>query len=303
MRPSIVIVALAATALAATPRALAAQSLDTTVAVRSGARFELHDVSGSIRIQAWDRPQIRIVAQADGARVDVDASPSYVVVRTTPRGDEGDVDYRVSVPAGTPLEAHGISTDVTVSGVCGEANLTSISGDVTLRCGAGDVQVRSISGDVTVSDVRGQGGHLDIGSTSGNVDVGDVRGDVGAQSVSGDITLARVDGRDVRAETVNGDIGFSGPIHDGGRYTFRSHSGDVTVRPEGALNALVSVSTFSGDVESDWPMTINPGGGPVGPREWEFTIGSGGARLRLESFSGTIYLRRGGAAAPTGGDR
>jgi len=61
----------------------------------------------------------------------------------------------------------------------------------------------------------------------------------------------------------------------------------------------VSVSTFSGDMESDWPMTINPGGG-MRPREWEFTIGSGSAKLNLESFSGTIYLRRG---ASRRGDR
>ena len=301
MRVSIVVIALAATALA--PAALAAQSLDTTLAVRSGARFELHEMSGSVRIQAWNRPQFRIVAQSDGAHVDVDASPGFVVVRTMPRDGEGDVDFTISVPSGTPVEAHAISADVDASGVCGEANLTSISGGVTLRCGRGDVQLRSISGDVQASDVSGQGGHLDIGSTSGDVTVGDVHGDVTAQSVSGDVSLARVDGRDVRAETVSGDIAFSGPIHDDGHYAFRSHSGDLTVRPAGPLNALVSVSTFSGDVESDWPMTINPGAGPVGPRQWEFTIGTGGARLRLESFSGTIYLRRGGAAAPTGGER
>jgi DUF4097 and DUF4098 domain-containing protein YvlB len=114
------------------------------------------------------------------------------------------------------------------------------------------------------------------------------------------VALERVDGQDVRAETVSGDIGFSGSIHDGGRYAFHSHSGDLTVRPDGELSAIVSVSTFSGDMESDWPMTINPGGGPVHPREWEFTIGAGSARMSLESFSGTIYLRRGGAASRRG---
>ena len=68
----------------------------------------------------------------------------------------------------------------------------------------------------------------------------------------------------------------------------------------GISGASVSVSTFSGDMESDWPMTINPGGGRVHPREWEFTIGAGSAKLSLESFSGTIYLRRGGAASRRG---
>ena len=291
MRPTVAALALAAIAFASRP--VRAQDLDTTIAVRSGARFELNSVSGSIKIQNWSRPQIRVVAETDGARVDLDASASGVAVRTVPRRGEGDVDFTVTVPVNTPLEVHAISADVTVSDVCGEASLGSISGGVTLRCANGDVQVESVSGDVQASDVRG---HLDINSTSGDVEVQGVRGDVSARSVSGDVSLDRVDGQDVRAETVRGDIGFSGPVHDGGRYGFHSHSGDVTVRPDGDLSASISISTFSGDVESDWPMTINPGGGPVRPREWEFTIGAGGAKLTLESFSGTIYLRRGGAS-------
>ena len=291
MRPTVAALALAAIAFASRP--VRAQDLDTTIAVRSGARFEINSVSGSIKIQTWSRPQIRVVAETDGARVDLDASASGVAVRTVPRRGEGDVDFTVTVPANTPLEVHAISADVTVSDVCGEASLGSISGGVTLRCANGDVQVESVSGDVEASDVRG---HLEIHSTSGDVQVQGVRGDVSAGSVSGDLTLDRVDGQDVRAETVSGDIGFSGPVHDGGRYGFHSHSGDVTVRPDGDLSASISISTFSGDVESDWPMTINPGGGPVRPREWEFTIGAGGAKLTLESFSGTIYLRRGGAS-------
>lgn len=296
MKPIVLAVFLAAAALV--PGAVAAQSLDTTVAVRSGARFELNSVSGSVRIQTWSRPQMRVVAEADGARVEVDASPGDVSVRAEPRRGEGDVDFTITVPTGTPLEVHAISADVAAGGVCGEATLSSISGGVTLRCGAGDVQIESVSGDVDAADVRGR---LEITSTSGEVTARQVHGDVAARSVSGDVTLERVDGQDVRAETVSGDIGFSGPIHQGGRYGFRSHSGDVTVRPDGDLSATVSVSTFSGDVESDWPMTINPGG-PVGPRQWDFAIGAGGAHLTLESFSGTIYLRRGSAAPRRGND-
>ena len=291
MRPIIVLAVVPAIALAA--RAAAAQDIDTTIAVRTGARFELNSVSGSIKIQTWNRQQIRVVAETDGARVDLDASASAVTVRTQPRRGEGDVEFTITVPGGTPLEAHAISADIEVNQVCGEATLGSISGGVTLRCANGDTQIESVSGDVEATDVRG---HLEISSTSGDVEVSGVHGDVSARSVSGDVSLERVDGQDVRAETVSGDVGFSGPIHDGGRYAFHSHSGDLTIRPDGDVNAIVSVSTFSGDMESDWPMTINPGGGYVHPREWEFTIGSGSAKLSLESFSGTIYLRRGGAS-------
>ncbi len=287
MKPIVACLAVAATALGA--GSLAAQSIDTTVAVRPGARFELNSVSGTVRVRQWNRAQIRVQAEADGARVNVDAMPGMVSVRTIPRRGEGDVDFTISVPTGTALELRAISADIDVRAVCGEARLASISGGVTLDCANGDVEVESVSGDVTATNLRGR---AEIASTSGEVTVQQAHGDVTARSVSGDVTLDGVDGNDVGVETVSGDIGFTGPVHDGGHYRFRSHSGDVTVRPQGDLNASVDVSTFSGDLESDWPITITPGGA-VRQHEWQFTVGSGSARLSLESFSGTIYLRRG----------
>ncbi len=283
---------LAIAVLVLAPRALTAQSVDSTIGVRSGARFELSGVSGSVRIRAWNRAgQIRVQGESDGARVDIDAGPGSVSVRAIPHRGEGDVDFTISVPAGTPIEVQAISADVDVAQVCGSARLGSISGGVTLVCARGDVEVESVSGDVSATDLSGR---AEISSTSGDVVVRQVKGDLSARSVSGGVTLDQVDGDDVGVETVSGDIGFTGPIHENGRYRFRSHSGDVTVRPEGDLNAVVSVSTFSGDLESDWPITIRPGGRIHG-QEWEFSVGDGSARVNLESFSGTIYLRRGAA--------
>jgi DUF4097 and DUF4098 domain-containing protein YvlB len=290
MKP-IAVLALAVVATALAAPTLGAQSLDTTVAVRSGARFELTSVSGSVRVRSWSRSAIRINAESDGARVNVDASPGVVSVRAIPRRGEGDVDFTISVPAGTGLEIHTISADIDAGGVCGDTRLASISGGITLVCGNGDVAVESVSGDVSATDIRGS---IEIASTSGDVQARQIRGDVTARSVSGDVSIDQVDAQDAGVETVSGDVGFTGPIHDNGRYRFRSHSGDITVRVVGELNAVVDVSTFSGDLEPDWPITLKPRG-HMGPHEWEFTIGNGGARLNLESFSGTIYLRRGSA--------
>lgn len=283
---------LAIAVIALVPRAVIAQSVDSTFAVRAGARLELQSVSGSVRIRVWNRPgQIRVQGESDGARIDLDAGPSGVSVRAIPRRGEGDVDFTISVPVGTPLEVHAISADLDASQVCGPARLGSISGGVTLVCANGDIEVESVSGDVSATDLSG---HAEISSTSGDVQARQVKGSLSARSVSGDVSLERVDGDDVGVETVSGEIGFSGPIHDNGRYRFRSHSGDVTVRADGDLNATVSVSTFSGDLESDWPITLNPGPGRrMHGQDWEFTVGNASARLNLESFSGTIYLRRG----------
>lgn len=279
------------TVLLAAPRPAGAQTtLDTTLAVRAGARFELQNLSGAVRIRATRRQEIRIHVEYDRARIEIDASSSLVSVRTVPRRNGGDADYTVEVPANTPLTVNGISSDVDVQGVCGEAELQSLSGDVRLTCAQGNVSATSVSGDVVVADARGR---LEVGSTSGDVTVQGARADVSAHSVSGDVVLARVEGQDIGAESVSGEISFAGPVLEGGRYRFQSHSGDVVIRPDGALNATISVSTFSGDLESDYTVTLSQGRRRA--REFEFIVGNGGARVTLASFSGTIYLRRGGA--------
>jgi len=279
--------------LCAAARPAGAQTLDTTLAVRPGALFELQNVAGTVEIRGTRRQEIRIRVEYDRARIEIEGSPSAVRVRTVPRHGMGEAQYTIELPTGTALTVNSISSDIDVQGVCGEAELQSFSGEVRLACGQGNVSAQSLSGDVTVSDVRGR---LEAGSTSGSVIVQNVRADVAAHSVSGDLTLQRVEGQDVSAETVSGEIEFSGPIREGGRYRFQSHSGDVTVQPdERNLNATISVSTFSGDLESDYPVTLSQGN-RFRAREFEFTVGTGGARLTLASFSGTIYLRRGGAA-------
>lgn len=270
---------------------LAAQSLDTTLSVRSGTRLTVSNVSGDITVRSWGRQQIRIVAEYDRARVEVDESPGRVSVRTASRRGDAEVTYDITVPSGTPIEAGGVSSDIDVSGVCGSVNLNSVSGDVTLVCARGEVTVQSVSGDVRVTDVRGR---LDLGSTSGDVRAENAQGDVVAHSVSGDVELENIETAEASAETVSGDVTYAGRIADRGHYRFEAHSGDVVLRVAGGFNATVTVSTFSGDFDSDFPVTLRPG--TRVQREWEFTIGTGSAQVSLRSFSGGIHLGRGEGA-------
>jgi DUF4097 and DUF4098 domain-containing protein YvlB len=286
---------IAVTAVLATAPVLVAQtSLDTTIAVRAGARLSVWNMSGSVTVRSWDRSQIRVQAEYEGARIEVHASPTRVSVRTVSRRGEGDVDYTITVPQGTAAELNGVSSDVEVSGVCGEVSANAVSGDVTAGCVAGDAVIQSVSGDVTVTDARGG---VEAGSTSGDVIVHGARGSVSAHTVSGDVTLSEVEGADVAAETVSGDISYAGPIVATGRYRFEAHSGDVTVRVAGTVNATISVGTFSGEFQSDFPIELTPGRGVSPGSEWEFRLGNGSARLRLRSFSGTVNLRRGPSGA------
>ena len=92
--------------------------------------------------------------------------------------------------------------------------------------------------------------------------------------------------------TVDGGIEYDGTITDGGRYRLTSHDGDVSVSMPERANATISVATFSGDFDSCFPVTLGPG--PKQKHRFTFTLGTGSARVELESFDGSIKLCRPG---------
>lgn len=270
--------------------ALRAQtSLDTTFAVRANARLSVQNMTGTVNIRGWSRGQMRVQADYERARVDVQVTSNQVVsVKSESRRGNAEVEYNITVPQGTAVDINGLSVDISVTGVCGALSINSTSGDIDATCLDGDVQIQTISGDISIADARGP---LEISSTSGEIDVRGARQSVTAHAVSGDVSLTDIGGSEVDVETVNGNVDFSGRILDNGRYRFAAHSGDVTVRVLGNPNATVSVSTFSGDFTSDFQIELQPGT-RIG-KEWEFRLGSGSARVRVNSFSGTINLQRG----------
>jgi hypothetical protein len=285
--------ALAAVTLSLGVHTLRAQNtLDTTFAVRGTPRLTVTNHAGTIVVRSWNRAAVRLQAEYDRAQVEAEVSPTRVAVRTLMRRGQGEVEYVITVPVGTAVEVSGISTDVGIAQVCGAVSVNITSGDVDVDCAQGDVVVQAISGDVSIAGVRS--GMVDVGTTSGDLVLRDIRATVNARSVSGEIDISNVDAPEVTGETVSGEIRYSGRIADGGRYRFEAHSGDVAVHATNNFNATVTVSTFSGEFDPTFPITITQG--VRSSREWDFTVGTGSARMTLRSFSGTITLSRGGAA-------
>ena len=110
--------------------------------------------------------------------------------------------------------------------------------------------------------------------------------------MSGDIDMRNVLARYVRAKSTSGDVTFEGTIDSTGRYELGSHSGSVyLVIPQGT-GALLTVSTYTGSIDSDFPITLKPGEHGIGTsKRFTFEIGKGDARISAESFSGDITIR------------
>jgi DUF4097 and DUF4098 domain-containing protein YvlB len=149
------------------------------------------------------------------------------------------------------------------------------------------VSLKSVEGDVVVEGARGR---LTVESVNEDVVVRQSEGDILATTVNGDVALSGVTSASVEATTVNGDVTYDGTIQDNGRYAFSTHNGDITVSVPENANATVSVSTFSGEFESTFPVRLTE----TRRNRFTFVLGSGAARLTLESFQGTIELARPG---------
>jgi hypothetical protein len=272
---------LLATALAA-PTARA----DTIVDMRRGDHVVIANLSGELIVEGWDRDALEIFAEDGDARLRV--TRSGPAVRVGPDGGRRrrSSDARIRIPAWADLEIEGVSLDITIRGVGGALSVGNVSGDIVIRDIGGRVEARSIDGEIHVEDARA-GVHAS--SQSDDVVLRRVTGPVEVHSGDGDVLLDDVTSESVRAETQDGDIVFSGSIADGGDYGFFLHDGDAMIAVPASSSARVSVSTFDGEFESEFPVVVQRF---TGGREFEFVLGDGGARLQIEAFDGEIRLLR-----------
>lgn len=127
-------------------------------------------------------------------------------------------------------------------------------------------------------------------SVSGDVSVDGAHGDLDANSVSGDIRLDRLHATSIHANTVSGDIDVGvDELAGRGDLAFHSVSGDVTLSVPHGFDADLSMSTVSGDINSDFPITL--GNGRMSRRRLEARIGNGGRRLEVSTVSGDLRIK------------
>jgi len=264
---------------------------DTTFAVPEGTRLTLASASGEIAIRTWDRNQVRVRAEHT-SRVSVGIDLSGSVLRLTPRATRGVmamgrvVDYDLTVPAAMAIEIGGMFADVTIEGSRGNVKVSTIEGNLVVRGGDGTMSLTTINGTIHVQGARGR---LELRSTSDDVDVRDSQGDILVEAVSGDIRMRGMDARRVDAQTVSGNVSYEGSVRNDGAYTLVTHSGDVTFAvPEGA-NASIRAAVGSGDIRASFQV---PAAERVSRRRMVYRLGSGGATVELETFSGDVRLVR-----------
>jgi hypothetical protein len=228
--------------------------------VAQGLSIEIKGVNGSISAEPASGDQVEVSAIKTGRRSD----PSQVSIKVVEHA--GGVTICAVYPSDDP----------------GDPN--------TCEPGQGNGRMNVRNNDVKVAfkvHVPAKVGLISR-TVNGEITALNLAGNVESHTVNGSINIST--SGYAQAKTVNGDI--SARLKDAnwsGSLDFKTVNGGITVDLPAETNSTVEASTVSGDISSDFQLTIL---GAMSRRHLSGTIGGGGRELNLKTVNGSIHLRR-----------
>jgi DUF4097 and DUF4098 domain-containing protein YvlB len=129
-----------------------------------------------------------------------------------------------------------------------------------------------------------------INTVNGSVNIAGVQGRIEAETVNGSINIEG--GNTISAETVNGSIKATLQHLSGSEHAkFNTVNGSITLFMDENIGAELDASTVNGKINTDFPLTVK---GKLSSKRLHGQLGSGGAKLSLETVNGSIHLSRAG---------
>jgi hypothetical protein len=225
----------------------------------AGQWVRIHNISGDVTVTATDGNRVEVVGIRRG------------------RAAYDEADVRVDVHEGRD--------GVTICALWGEESWCDDRGSHIESHGDGRRHRGNIDFEVRLPRRL----KLSANSVSGDVQVSGTGDEVRARSVSGDVKLERVRAPAVTAASVSGDVDVQIEALTGaGALKFTSVSGNVALQLPRSLDADVTLKTVSGELDSDFQLTLQ---GSIGRRTLNGRIGRGGRDLMLTTVSGDVRLR------------
>jgi DUF4097 and DUF4098 domain-containing protein YvlB len=243
--------------------AIQAQDFQQSYRIGAGGSVKIHNISGDVKVTGYNGDAIVVTGVKEGRDRDK--------VAVEDRSTGSNVDVAIRYPENCNCDA-SVRFEVKVPNETRYRfeSISSVSGDVEVTGVSGELKAKSVSGSVTV---KGLDGPVDAKSVSGNVLVGEINGIVSAKSVSGNVEVA-----------VN-------RLRGSENMEFTSVSGNVQIRLPSDLDAQVTMLTRSGDLKTDFPLTVEePKQGQA--RRAAGRLGAGSRSLKLSSVSGNVSLLR-----------
>jgi lia operon protein LiaG len=221
------------------------------------------------------------------------------------RGTEAWADLRVMVPAGKRVSVNVGVGSVTSRGVNGDLSIDVSSARIRVDGHNGILRLDTGSGGAEARDIKGEELRVDVGSGSVSVFGAEVQR-VTLESGSGSVEVDRVTASEMIVDVGSGGMRVSRATADRMRLEtgsgsvnveltnsprsldVESGSGGVTLMLPSSLDAELDISTGSGGIDSDFPVQVSR----MERRRLRGVIGKGTGRIRVETGSGSVRLRR-----------
>src|SRR5262245_36028239 len=271
--------------------------MDQTVNVTKGTKLDVGNFAGDVSVKTWDRDAVRVqVTLSDRETVDVKPGDQVLTIRSRSvrGGRPRSLDYALTVPKWMAINVSGTYVDANLEGVGADVTVETTNGDIKVSGGSGFVSLKTVQGEISLEKAKGR---IEIRAVNEGIHLADINGDLSAETTNGSIILDRIDSGNVDLYTVNGNISYDGAIKDKGVYRLTTYNGMIALPVAERANATFTLRTYNGSIKSSFQL---PGGDTPERRNkrMTLTLGNGSAHVELESFGGTIALRRPGEPRP-----
>jgi hypothetical protein len=265
---------------------------DETVNVTKGTRLSVNAFAGEVIVRGWARDAVRVQGR-HSLRTRVTVKPTGPLLVVGASGSPGSVDYEINVPAWMPVKIEGTYVYISVEGTQADIAAETVRGDIVLKGGATTVTAKSVEGEVILDGPRGK---INASSVNQGVTITGGSGELAVETVNGHISLSNMESASVEAASINGNMKYDGTVAPSGRFRFSTHNGNIVVAVPESTSAAFTVRTYNGSLNTNLPLKT---AGEIrrGQRA-TYTLGSGSADFELESFGGTIQLRKRSSEQP-----
>src|SRR5881227_1302146 len=164
--------------IAASSFTLAQQKVSRRFPAGKNVRFELKNVTGTITVETWQRDEILVTALMDNRKATFNPRQTEtglvidIVGDNRGRGDIGDMNFKIQLPARSSVDLETRSGQITVNNVQGDLVRAHIwtSGDIILTSvNAGRVFATNTTGDIFFDGEFASGGTYEFKSGKGNI--------------------------------------------------------------------------------------------------------------------------------------
>ncbi len=241
----------------------------------------------------------------DGTVVEVKGRSSRASSWSWFRGQNLQVNYRITVPRRFQAQLRTAGGSIQVTTVEGEVQAKTSGGALKFGELKGPINGRTSGGSISAKNCQGE---LDVETSGGGIQLGEIQGNVKAHTSGGSIHAAAVTGR-CTVSTSGGGIdltditGLSTASTSGGSITVsltkpleqdctvESSGGGITVRLPEAAAFDVDARTSGGGVRSDFPVTmVVQGEQKRGVLQGK--VNGGGPKLTAHTSGGSIRIQK-----------